>query len=73
MRGRAAEMDKLLSIIAGIAVFPAYMIVTFILGFVCSPQPRKFEENSTNAYIISCIIGAGLIVALMVEKGVLPW
>ena len=50
-----------------------YTVVSFLLGFVTSEIPRKFEENIVNAYVISCIVGAGVTVALLVENGVLVW
>lgn len=66
-------MSKLICIAIGVGIFFFYTAVTFLLGFATSRMPRKFEENIANAYVISCIVGAGMTVALLVENGVLVW
>lgn len=66
-------MSKLICISIEVGIFFLYTVVSFLLGFVTSEVPRKFEENIVNAYVISCIVGAGVTVALLVERGVLVW
>lgn len=66
-------MDKAISILVGILLFLAYISMLFLLGFATSPVPKEYRENITNAYVISCIVNAGMTVALLVERGVLGW
>lgn len=70
---RGSNMNKLICMAIGVGMFLFYTAITFILGFATSQMPRKFEENIINAYVISCIIGAGMTVAFLVERGVLVW
>ena len=66
-------MDKAIAILLGMIFFIAYVNVLFVVGFLFSCKPHNYDENISSAYVVSCVLNAGITVALLVENGVLAW